>query len=78
MEAFTSAASPERYLRFEGLNTVDNSRVIIDAYRAQFDPLTNYGLINDELAAVDMSGSLLADSFVVSGSPFFRQRNVAA
>lgn len=78
LEAFTSAASPERYLRFEGLNTMDNSRVIIDAYRASFDPLTNYGVINEEMASVDMAGSLLADSFVVSGSQFFRQRNVAA
>ncbi len=78
LEAFTSAASPERFLRFEGLNTVDNSTVIIDMYRASFDPLTNYGLINEELAAVDMAGSLLADSLVTSGSQFFRQRNVAA
>lgn len=78
MEAFTAAASPERYLRFEGLNTVDNSRVIIDMYRAQFDPLTNYGLINEELGAVDMAGALLADAFITSGSKFFRQRNVAA
>lgn len=78
LEAFTSAASPERWLRFEGLNTVDNSRVVIDLYRAQFDPLTNFGLINEELGSVDMAGSLLADSFQLSGSQFFRQRNVAA
>ena len=76
MEAFTSAAAPERFLRFEGLNTIDNSSVIIDMYRAQFDPMTNYALINDELAAVDMSGYLLADSFITSGSKFFRQRNL--
>lgn len=78
LEAFTSAASPERFLRFEGLNTVDNTHVIIDMYRAQFDPLTNYALLSDELAAVDMAGSLLSDSFVLSGSKFFRQRNVTA
>lgn len=77
LEAFTSAAAPERWLRFEGLNTVDNSRVIIDLYRAQFDPLTGYSLINDELGSVDMAGNLLADAFIVSGSKFFRQRNVA-
>lgn len=78
LEAFTSAAAPERWLRFEGLNTVDNSRVIIDLFRAQFDPLTGYSLINDDLGAVDMAGALLADSFITVGSKFFRQRNVAA
>lgn len=77
LEAFTSAESPERWLRFEGLNTVDGSHVVIDCYRAQFDPLTGYALINEEIAALDMGGSLLADALVVSGSKFFRQRNIA-
>lgn len=78
LEAFTSAESPERWLRFEGLNTVDGSNVIIDCYRAQFDPLTGYALINEEIASLDMNGSLLADTNITSGSKFFRQRNVAA
>lgn len=78
MEAFTSAVSPQRWLRFEGLNTVDGTRVIIDMYKAQFDPLTNYGLIVEDIASIDMSGDLLADSLVVSGSQFFRQRNIGA
>lgn len=76
LESFTSAAAPERWLRFEGLNTVDNSSVIIDMYRAQFDPLTGYSLLSDEVASVDMGGTLLADSFITSGSKFFRQRNI--
>lgn len=78
LEAFTQAVSPERWLRFEGLNTVDGSHVIIDCYKAQFDPLTGYSLINEDIASIDMAGSLLADSFITSGSKFFRQRNVAA
>lgn len=78
MEAFTSAVSPQRWLRFEGLNTVDGTRVIIDMYKAQFDPLTNYGLIVEDIASIDMAGDILADPLVVSGSQFFRQRNVAA
>lgn len=75
LEAFTQAAAPERFLRFEGLNTIDDSRVIIDLYRAQFDPMTGYSVINDELGAVDMGGNLLADATIVTGSKFFRQRN---
>ena len=78
MEAFTSSAAPERWLRFEGMNTIDNSRVVIDLYKAQFDPLTSYALINDEIGSVDMAGSLLADPLVLTGSKFFRQRNIAA
>lgn len=78
MEAFTSAVAPQRWLRFEGLNTVDGTRVIVDLYKVQFDPLTNYGLIVEDLASVDISGDILADSFILSGSQFFRQRNVAA
>lgn len=79
LEAFTQAVSPERWLRFEGLNTVDDSSVIIDLYRAQFDPLTGYGLINEDIAAIDMAGSLLADPFItgVGVSKFFRERIVA-
>jgi hypothetical protein len=76
MEAFTQSSSPERYLRFEGLNTIDDTPVIIDLFRAQFDPLTGYGLINEELGSIDMAGSLLLDDLILSGSQFFRQRNV--
>ncbi len=78
MEAFTTSASPERWLRFEGLNTVDDTKVLLDLYRAQFDPLTGYSLLSDEIASVDLGGNLLADSFIVGGglSQFFRQRNL--
>lgn len=75
MDAFTSAAAPERWLRFEGLNTVDNSRVVIDIFKAQFDPLTGYGLLNEDLGSVDMKGTILADTLRASGSKFFAQRN---
>jgi len=78
LEAFTSAVSPQRWLRFEGLNTVDGTRVVIDMYKAQFDPLTNYGLIVEDIASIDMAGDILADALVLSGSQFFRQRNVSA
>lgn len=76
MDAFTSGVAPERYLRFEGLNTVDGSNVIVDMFRAQFDPLTGLQLINEEISAPEMKGAILADPFVSSGSQFFRQRIV--
>lgn len=78
MDAFTESVAPERWLRFEGINTVDGSHVIVDMFRAQFDPMTGYGLINEEFASVSMKGSVLADSLQVTGSKFFRQTNSAA
>lgn len=77
LDAFTNTVAPERYLRFEGINTVDGSRVVVDIFRAQFDPLTGYGLLNEELGSVDMKGSILADSLRVTGSRFFTQRKAS-
>lgn len=76
VDAFTRADAPIRWLRFEGLNTIDNTRVIVDLFKAQFDPLTGYGLINEELASIQMAGTLLGDSTRTSGSKFFSQRNI--
>lgn len=78
MDAFTQAAAPERFMRFEGLNTVDGSHVVIDLPRAQFDPGTGYQLINEELSSITLGGTLLLDSSITSGSQFFTQRNIAA
>ena len=76
VDAFTRADAPVRWLRFEGLNTIDNTRVIVDLFKAQFDPLTGYGLINEELASIAMAGTLLGDSTRLTGSKFFSQRNI--
>ena len=76
VDAFTKAAAPERWLRFQGINTIDDSRVIVDLFRAQFDPMTDYGLINEELGSVKLNGTLLADATRLTGSKFFSQRNL--
>lgn len=75
MDAFTDSTPPERWLRFEGLNTVDGKSVIIDMFKAQFEPLTGYALINEELGSVSMKGNVLADALQTVGSQFFRQVN---
>jgi hypothetical protein len=76
VDAFTYAAAPERWMRFEGINTVDNSNIIVDIFRGQFDPLTGYGLINEELASADMKGNILSDPLQTGVSKFFRQINL--
>lgn len=78
LDAFTKVAAPEKFLRFEGLNTVDGSRVIVEIMRAKFNPLTGYALINEELSQPEVKGNILADSLASSGSKYFRQFNVAA
>lgn len=80
MEAFTES-SQQKFIRFEGLNTVDNGgggnkEVIIDIYKADLDPLTGYGLINEELGSFELAGTILADSVQQTGSEFFTQYNV--
>ena len=77
VDAFTQSSAPERWLRFEGINTVDGKPVIVDVFRGQFDPLTGYGLINEELGSVDMKGTVLADTLQVGASKFFRQQNLS-
>lgn len=54
--------SVERWLRFEGLNTADSNKpVLIDLYRVIFDPMKDFGLINDEFAKWELGGSALYD-----------------
>lgn len=78
LDAFTSASSPNRYLRFEGINTIGQygaagKKIVIDIPNAEFDPLTGYALINTELQQVPMGGSVLADPFATAQeSKYFR------
>lgn len=59
---FTQAA-PERWLRFEGINTGDgNNKVLLELYRAYFDPIKNLDAISDDYAPLEMTGSVLYDS----------------
>jgi hypothetical protein len=61
LSAFT-IASIERYLILDGINTVDNERIRLRAYRCAFDPVSDLGLITDDLGNISLSGSILFDS----------------
>lgn len=65
-----------RWLRFEGLNTVDDLPVVVDIFKASLDPLTGYGIINEEIAQMEVTGNILLDDLRASGEQFFRQRQV--
>jgi hypothetical protein len=53
---------PERWVRFEGLNTADaNREVVIDLYRVAINPAKELSVITAELLKFELSGQVLAD-----------------
>lgn len=80
IEAFTQATPPERFIRFEGLNTVNGALRLIEIPRAALDPLTGLEFINEELGSGEFNGNILPDLTVTdpTKSQFFRERRVAA
>lgn len=74
--AFTES-SMERYLRFEGINTMDdNAACVVDIPRASIDPLGSLSLINTELLQLEASGSILYDDLTTGTNKYFRVRMV--
>lgn len=74
MAAFTQT-SVEKYLRFEGINTVNNDGVIVDIFRAEFDPSQAWPLINDEVGQLTLNGTIIQDTLNAGlGSDFFIER----
>ena len=53
----------DRWVRFNGLNTVDSNRaVVVDLYKVNFDPVAQMDLINDDIFKMELSGGALYDS----------------
>lgn len=62
LSMFTEPA-PERFYRFEGLNTAQsNQPVVVELYRGESNPFSDLPLINDEEAQMPIEGILLVDS----------------
>jgi len=78
LDVFTNATPPERFFRFEGLNTVNGDLVLIEMPRVALEPLTGLELINDEFGKMDMTGSILLDDKITVGSQFMIQRIIKA
>ena len=77
LDALTSVQPPERYVRFHGINTIDDSLVLVEIPRAQFQPLQSFQLITEEVAQVQMTATLLPDSFLNDGgSRYYRQTKI--
>lgn len=70
-------AQPERWLRFEGLNTSEgNKPVVLDIYKVGIQPLEEFALINDEFGEMSINMTGLVDPTKSSGSQFFTQKYV--
>lgn len=77
VDAITSSAAPERWIRFEGLNTADGDNpVVVDIFKGSIQPLAELALINEELAEAAVEANALSDPTRTSGSTYFQVRQV--
>lgn len=65
--AFTKIAAmnqptPDVYVRFDGINTDDGSRVIVDIFRARLSPISGWDAISDDYVDFEMQAGILADT----------------
>ncbi|MBI2801239.1 MAG: hypothetical protein HYX63_13340 [Gammaproteobacteria bacterium] len=74
VDAFTQSAQ-ERTLLIEGINTADgNNPVAYTVFRFVPDPAAVMSIIGDEnIAQLELKGSVLSDALQTSGSKFFRE-----
>jgi len=72
----------ELFMRFQGINTVTSpqDKLIVDIFRAQFDPSQGVPLINDEVSQISMTGTILKDALnlAATGSEFFVERRTSS
>lgn len=79
IEAFTTGTPPEKYLRFEGLNTIDGSLRLIEIPRAAMEPLTGLEYINENVGNGQFAGNILQDTTITTAgkSQYFREVRTA-
>lgn len=56
-----TADERDYWLRLEGLNKVNNERVVVDLYKVKLNPTDGLSFINDELGNAPIKGKVLAD-----------------
>ncbi|MGE3348203.1 MAG: hypothetical protein AB7I35_12295 [Ramlibacter sp.] len=61
-------ASQDLYIRFDGVNTDDGTRIIADIFRARIKPVKELPFITDSYVDFEMEGTVLNDPTKDSGS----------
>ena len=78
VEAMTET-SLERYFRFHGINTIDDTPMIVDLYRVSVDPVSSMEILNEEIMQLEITGNVLLDSLQTEAtgkSQYFRIRKL--
>jgi hypothetical protein len=75
LDVFTNPVPAERFLRFEGLNTADGKKHLLNVPRLTFDPLPALQLINEEFGSAEFTGNVLLDPLIdaAEGSQFMEK-----
>ncbi|MFC5525213.1 hypothetical protein ACFPPA_05600 [Rhodanobacter ginsengisoli] len=60
--AMFTAPIPEKYLVFDGINTLTGEHLLLRLYRCQFDPVSQMDFISADLGELSLSGSVLFDT----------------
>lgn len=68
-------AAPERWIRFEGLNTADsNNPLVVDCFRFRVSPLREQSLLSDDVYKYTLEGDLLQDVLQTTGSQYYKEQ----
>lgn len=71
-------ATPEVYVRLNGINTDSGKRCIVDVFRSRLSPPRSISLIGDDFIDFELTGSVLADLTRLTADPdgqFFSMTN---
>jgi hypothetical protein len=60
--AAINTGSTDYYVRFDGINTDDNSRIVADFFKVRFSVISELPMINEGFADFAMEGDVLADT----------------
>jgi hypothetical protein len=77
VEAYQQIAQ-EISLRYDGINTMDQTPVVLDLFRTKFDPVDGLSLLGDNLSTLKVTGEIMFDNLraVAGASGFLRIRQV--
>lgn len=74
MDGLSIAVPAEKWIRFEGLNTLNEDAALVNLFRCKLEPIATYQLLNDDFANIDFTGNLLLDEKRPVGDQYFSQR----